>query len=1073
MSEDAEGSLLDLPTEVAERVVAELSDRGRKAVAALRTAAVLIVQAVHDETGLRFAESAAYNLREALDAVVTGRIPVAGGLPTVIEAWERFEREQAQPGNDNAASLEAFGTMVRSAAQRQDRNSYHEAKLLGYLRDKSGIEPLLGGLDPIREYKRLRSKASQGLHRETAMDSVIELYQRTLAWFVRMFTPPDSLVLALRELAGEPWRGSEQLVRLRELASSPHHLRMFFAYLVDPAWLNPLYKADVALLPDSASPWPVVGLLDGLGRTVPTAVAELGQRLLADCKKLPVKQQFDSRFKLLTLATQLGPSGHTIVGDVATAHPDNGSVRSLGTSVIKRADPTDSVVERVANVFLNCPPWGRDSYYYRLLLDKLESGMTPGNAEKRTRMVAAKLRHAAREHGADWIVLGIARLTADLGEDDRQFLVIISHYLARILVRARVLGVRSQRLLEWVTEIPGEVGERLTCRVLALADDISAQDKIDHVTRRLVSQTVTGDDRDLVDAVLAANPDSGHLDVWTDALGSPSAPPADPASLPEDWARAWRWSAILPGHLVTPWQIPIASVSALHGRVDPEAFDHRVPSSYAMWGQSAYSQEELASLPVLDVARLIAGWRPDADSNRRMIGARELACVLESVVAADPREWVADATIVVATLREPIYVLHYFAALAGRAAEILPQTGEIITAARLAATERWAPTVLGNGDFDFEPDWHRVGAAIVDLITELADHDAPFAENLDIAWSWALAAIELLPDTGTDTSTMDDHLHRAINAPYGRGLQAVISLAHWEHRNSTAIRPQFLETLDDLVHVTGPVGMEYRAILAWQRACLELIAQDWLDRSVDSLFRDNNFGPTTVDLTLRYGRYATTWLHRTLRDDIIAAALRGAENSVASLLMGTLAGEPGYDVDSVIKALREEPAALCQAAEDVAFLVQDSPADAPQLALAVQFWQALLDASRDVVSIEVIRRTGRWAFVAGLPDSAWSPLTVEALIATDGLIDFPMEVADRCETVPIPGDSTRILLLLQGRGEPWEQDHIGRVALSALRTLSTSRPDVNFPALRTRLIELGYDEAADLSPAVAQRPSTE
>ncbi|MFD4814836.1 hypothetical protein, partial [Streptomyces sp. NPDC058418] len=211
----------------------------------------------------------------------------------------------------------------------------------------------------------------------------------------------------------------------------------------------------------------------------------------------------------------------------------------------------------------------------------------------------------------------------------------------------------------------------------------------------------------------------------------------------------------------------------------------------------------------------------------------------------------------------------------------------------------------------------------------------------------------------------------------------------------------------------------------------------------------------------------------TLRDDIIAAALRGAENAVASLLTGTLEGQRGYDIDTIITALREEPAVLSKAAEDMAFLVQDSPTDAPQMALAVQFWQALLDARRDVVPVEVLRCTGRWAFVTGLPDRTWSSLTAETLITTEGVIDYAIEVADRCETVPIPGASTRILLLLQGRGELWEQHHIGRVALNALRTLSASRPDENFSALRTRLIELGYDEAADLNPAVAQRPSAQ
>ncbi|WP_141974974.1 hypothetical protein [Saccharothrix saharensis] len=1054
--------MLDLPPEVVERVVAELSAQGEKVVAALRTAAVLIMQAVHDESGLRLAESAAYNLREALDAVVTGRTPVPGGLPVVVEAWERFEREAAQPGNDDAASLDVFRAVIRKTTEKQERDSYHQNRLLGYLRDKSGVDPLAGDLDPVIEYQRLRRTVSQGLHRDTALDTVTGSYQDTLAWFVRMFTPPDAIVLRLRELAAQPWRGAEQVDRLRETASNPHHLRLFFARLVDPAWLDPLYEAGVVRLPESGTPWPVAGLLEGLGRSASAAVAALARRLLADCKQLPAEQRLDARFMLLTMATQLGADGHTIVGDIATAHPDVRAVRSLAAGTVKRADPTDPLVERVGTALLNAGPMDRDNYYYQLLLDRLETGMTPDNVEKRTRMVAAKVRLAAGAQNADWVALGIARLTTDLGENDRQFLIVASHYLARMMARAQVLGVASRQLLAWVTAIPGQVGERLVCRILACAEDIPLQDKIDHITRRLASPTATGDDQELVDAVLAARPGPARLAAWTDALGSPSPLPADPAVLPRDWARAWRWSAILPEHLLTGWQEPITAVAEHHGRLDREAFDRRIPAFFSQWGQSAYTEEQLAALPVLDAARLIAGWRPDADSEQRLISARELARTLQAVVAAAPSTWSTDPVAVVETLREPVYVLHYFRALTEKAADVISYAGGIIAAARLARSRRWAPTILGNDDFDFEPGWHNVDTAIIELVTALAEHDAPMAdEHLDTAWSWALSALDSPPEA--DEDPVDVSYNRAIGTPHGRGLQTVLALADWEQRNTAAIRPRFLDTLDRVIRTTGLVAMRYRAILAWERPRLERIAPVWLDSRVQALFRDGDIGRATVDLVLAYSRYTTPWLHQTLRDEIIAAALRSA-GAVPCLLLGTLHGEPGYDVDEVIAVLRKDPAVLAEAAEDMAHLVQNSSADSPVLATATRFWQALLDANRDVAPVEVLRRTGRWAFVTGLPDTIWAPLTARTLTLTEGRIDYPGEIADRCETVPVPGDSTRILLLLQGRGEPWEQHHVAQVALKTLHMLSGDRPDDNFLPLRTRLVELGHDAAADLTP---------
>nr|WP_232327819.1 hypothetical protein [Kibdelosporangium sp. MJ126-NF4] len=1047
---------------MAEQVVTELSIRGEKIVAALRTAAVLIEKTVEDDTGLRFAESAVYNLREALDAVVTGRTPVPGGLPVVITAWERFEREVAQPGNDSAASLDVFGAVLRDAAERKDRNSYHEARLIAYFRDKSGLDPLFDGLGPVAEYRRLRKATSQGLHQDSAMESATELYERTLAWFVRLFTPPAAVVQRLRALAAESWQGEHQVDCLRELASNPHHLRLFFTHLADPAWLTPLYDADAVPMPDLESPWPVTGLSEGLARTNPAAVAALTQRLLRDSKQLQDGARLNARFNMLILATKLGPHGYTIIGDIVTAHPDNRSMRSLATSVVKQADPSDPIVERVGNTVLNGDAWDRDSYHYRALLDRLESGMTRENVQKRTRMVVAKLRNAAERHGAGWVALGIARLTTELGEDDRRFLVIISHYLARLLLRAHTLGVPGTQLLTWIAPIPSEIGERLVCRVLTIADDVPLHDKIDHITRRLSSQTATGDDHDLVQAVLAANPDPTQLTVWTDTLGSPSAAPADPGVPPGDWEKAWRWSAILPGHLLTQWQTPIATVSAKHGLMTPEAFDHRIPVSFSTWSQSAYSADELTDLPALDAARMTARWRPDAEEHHRLIGARELARTLQTVVTSDPLAWTEDPLAMVKALREPVYVLHYFRALAEKAVDLVSRTDGIIAAAALAKSARWTPTVLGDNKFDYEPDWQHVEAATVDLIAALANHDAPFTQHLDTVWSWALATLDM--PTDPDYSTASDPLDRAINNLRGRGLQAVLSLADWEYRNAPVIRPQFFTTLDQLLQVTGSVGMEYRAIIAWQRLRLERIAQDWLDQRFDSLFHETTAGPATVDLTLKYGRYITPWLLQTLRNDIIAAALRGAENATVSLLLGTLQGQAGYETDAIIQALKKNSSALANAAEDIAHLVENSNTDAPDLAVAVEFWQTLIDAKRSAVPTEVLHRTGRWAFVTNLQDSVWAPLMLRTLTYTDGSIDYAIEVADRCETVPVPGTSTKILLLLQSRGEPWEQHHIANVALNALRTLSTTRFDENFTALQTKLIERGYDHAAGLHP---------
>jgi hypothetical protein len=1058
--------LPELPSEVVERVLGELPDRGEKVVDCLRTAAVLIKQAVDDARGLRLAESAGYNVREALDAVVASRSPVSGGFDAIMEAWDRYQLEADQPGVDRAVSLTALEDALRRVAENRTRSTYHAARLLDYLRTQTGVDPLPGDLDPIGEYSTLRNDANTAVHAEFALDDVTALYHRTVAWFIRMFTPPGKVVHALSELAVEPWRGAEQIGQLRELATNPHHMRLFLGRLADPAWLMPLYEAKLIQLPLSGSPWPAAALLDGLGRTSPAEVAEMLARMFADSKRLPREQRLGARFELLRVASQMGAAGYPVVAGVAALHPDFRAVRALAVGVVKRADPADPVVKQVADAVLQGRPRDRDHYHVGVVLDRLEAGLDADNVADRTRMLAAKARQVARDPSMKIIGLDIAKLTAELG-DEHDYGVMVAHHLARLLSRARELGVSTSELLAWTDNIPSEIGERITCRILAEADDVPLQGKINHITLRLASSTATGDDRDLVANVLSAKPETGMLDAWAVALGTPSAAPSDPeAAPPTDWARAWRWSRVLPEDVLTAWRDPIAQVTTRYGSPKPEDLDRRSQlSSFALMGQSAHSEDELAGLPVLEAAELVASWRPDATSDWNMVGARELARTLEAVVKKHPDRWSTNPTAVVTVLREPIYVLHYFRALTDKAAETAPQASAILDAAQLVRIARREPTVLGRDDFDFEPGWHNVDIATVDLASGLASKDASLAGHLDAVWTWALDLVDRTPATDDSDSSVhgDDALIRAINNRRGRGLQSILAFAGWELRNNGAIRPEFEQVLDDVVRIPGRIGTEYRAILAERRVFLEAMAPVWLQANVKTLFSDDEIGRAAFDLTLKYGR-PTRWFYSHFRDELFAAARRQADHAVAWLLLAALNQEDGYALDAIIDGLRGDTSALASAANELAFLVQSSTPDHPQLTIAVEFWQALLAADRHVVPAEALRSSGRWAFVTALSDEVWSKLTLQTLQLTGGNIDLPIEVADRCKTAYGSENSTRIMLLLLGKGDPWEQDYVARAAVETLRSLIQHPVDENLRRLQTRLIELGYHEAAEIRP---------
>jgi hypothetical protein len=80
-----------LPHEVLARIITELGRRGDKVINCLHTATFLISQACDHGGVPRLAEGAAYNLREALNAVVEGRPAPEGGIGDVAEAWKRYQ----------------------------------------------------------------------------------------------------------------------------------------------------------------------------------------------------------------------------------------------------------------------------------------------------------------------------------------------------------------------------------------------------------------------------------------------------------------------------------------------------------------------------------------------------------------------------------------------------------------------------------------------------------------------------------------------------------------------------------------------------------------------------------------------------------------------------------------------------------------------------------------------------------------------------------------------------------------------------------------------------------------------
>jgi hypothetical protein len=294
-------------------------------------------------------------------------------------------------------------------------------RLVAYLQYRAGVGPLDAPGDPVSEYGELRDNANAAVHDELTLAGVETLLAQTVAWFVRVFTPPDQIAEEIRALAAQPWSGSEQIAELKRLATDDHHLRLFFSEVTDPAWLEPLYEAGVIYLPSRHTPWPVAALLAGLGKTNPEAVVALLRRLLADTAAITKNERAAARFELLRIATQIGPPAHGVVVEIVRQHGDVPSVRSLAVIAALSADAADSAVVGVADAVLNhFRRFGDgDRYQVVTILDQLQAGVTVDNVADRTRMLARKTRRLARSDEARFVLLGIEALITDPGGASR------------------------------------------------------------------------------------------------------------------------------------------------------------------------------------------------------------------------------------------------------------------------------------------------------------------------------------------------------------------------------------------------------------------------------------------------------------------------------------------------------------------------------------------------------------------------------------------------------------------------------------------------------------------------------
>ncbi|MCP2323372.1 hypothetical protein HDA40_001879 [Hamadaea flava] len=163
----------------------------------------------------------------------------------------------------------------------------------------------------------------------------------------------------------------------------------------------------------------------------------------------------------------------------------------------------------------------------------------------------------------------------------------------------------------------------------------------------------------------------------------------------------------------------------------------------------------------------------------------------------------------------------------------------------------------------------------------------------------------------------------------------------------------------------------------------------------ENLFATNELGAQTFKIAVR-DSHPTPWSYAHFRKQLFAAARKNHEDAVEWLVVAALRREPSYAVGEILTGLRGNAEALGSAAEVAAFQAQHLAAESPELAIAAQFWEALLAADSQIIPRSALHPLGRRAFVDSVPNESWPPAMVRTLELTGGEIDMCTEVADRC-----------------------------------------------------------------------------
>ena len=303
----------------------------------------------------------------------------------------------------------------------------------------------------------------------------------------------------------------------------------------------------------------------------------------------------------------------------------------------------------------------------------------------------------------------------------------------------------------------------------------------------------------------------------------------------------------------------------------------------------------------------------------------------------------------VAILKHPTYVAHFFNGLKTGAEDLADVADRIIEAIGFARTHPWPPEPMGGDSFHTDLDWNSTDRAGVDLIKALAMKHITLGE-VTTQRAWAIV-VDAARDRGETSSLLGDDtdaLTSAINRPCTKALDTIVALIGYEHKRSGVAPTEALAVLTESLGIEGRDGAEHRAILAPRVPFLKLVLPEWFEENFELLLGSEappGLAQKTIDLWLTWGR-VNEWMLAQFRDRILDSIRRGSKRALEGFLQGMFWDLSKYDVASCVRDLaRLGLEHISASGEAVARMVQSQDTPPELVRRGIAFWEEVLRVS--------------------------------------------------------------------------------------------------------------------------------